>query len=98
MLSVLAEITLALVLFAAASTIRLKRLEMDSSIALRLLAVGLPLTIALGTLLALGLFPGISIGLALLIGATLAPTDADLGHQVITDTSVPARVRRLLNV
>lgn len=97
-LNALAEITLALVLFAAASTVRLKRLEMDSSIVMRLLAVGLPLTVALGTLLALGLFPGISIGLALLIGATLAPTDADLGHQVISDASVPARMRRLLNV
>jgi NhaP-type Na+/H+ or K+/H+ antiporter len=98
MLSVLAELTLALVLFSAASTIRLKRLEVDSHIVVRLLAIGLPLTIAFGTVLAWGLFPGISIGLALLIGASLSPTDADLGHQVIIDTSVPARVRRLLNV
>jgi len=98
MLSVLAELTLALVLFSAASTIRLKRLEVDSPIVVRLLAIGLPLTIAFGTVLALGLFPGISVGLALLIGASLSPTDADLGHQVITDASVPARVRRLLNV
>jgi NhaP-type Na+/H+ or K+/H+ antiporter len=97
-LGALAEITLALVLFAAASTIRLKRLEHDSVAVARLLAIGLPLTIGLGTALALGLFPGITFGLALLIGATLAPTDADLGQQVITDTSVPARVRRVLNV
>jgi NhaP-type Na+/H+ or K+/H+ antiporter len=97
-LSILAEVTLALVLFSAASTIRLKRLEMDTPIVARLLAIGLPLTIAFGTILALGLFPGISFGLALLIGATLAPTDADLGQQVISDTSVPARVRRVLNV
>ena len=97
-LSILAEVTLALVLFSAASTIRIKRLELDSPYVVRLLAIGLPLTIALGTVLALGLFPGISFGLALLMATTLAPTDADLGHQVITDTSVPARVRRLLNV
>ena len=98
LLGTLAEVTLALVLFGAASTIRLKRLERDSAVIVRLLAIGLPLTIALGTAMALGLFPGISFGLALLIGTTLAPTDADLGHPVITDTSVPARVRRLLNV
>jgi NhaP-type Na+/H+ or K+/H+ antiporter len=97
-LGALAELTLAVVLFGAASTIRLKRLELDAPVAARLLAIGLPLTVALGTVLALGLFPGITFGLALLIGATLAPTDADLGQQVITDTSVPARVRRLLNV
>lgn len=97
-LGILAEITLALVLFSAASTIRLKRLEMDTPIVARLLAIGLPLTIGFGAILALGLFPGISFGLALLIGATLAPTDADLGQQVINDTSVPARVRRVLSV
>jgi NhaP-type Na+/H+ or K+/H+ antiporter len=97
-LSFLAEVTLALVLFSAASTVRLKRLELDSSIVGRLLVIGLPLTIAAGTAVALGLFPGITFGLALLIGTILAPTDADLGHQVITDTSVPARVRRVLNV
>jgi NhaP-type Na+/H+ or K+/H+ antiporter len=97
-LSLVAEITLALVLFSSASTIRLKRLEVDSPIVARLLAIGLPLTIIGGTLLALGFFPGISFGLALLIGTALAPTDADLGHQVISDTSVPARVRRVLNV
>jgi NhaP-type Na+/H+ or K+/H+ antiporter len=97
-LSLLAEITLALVLFSAASTVRLKRLEVDSPLVARLLFIGLPLTIALGTVMALGLFPGISFGLALLIATILAPTDADLGHQVITDTSVPARVRRMLNI
>ena len=97
-LGVLAELTLALVLFSAASTIRLKRLEMDSGVVLRLLAIGLPLTIAAGTVVALGLFPGISLGLALLLAAILAPTDADLGQQVIADRSVPARIRRVLNV
>ncbi len=89
---------MALVLFAGASTVRVKRLEADTGVVGRLLAIGLPLTIALGTALALGLFPGITFGLALLIGATLAPTDADLGHQVISERSVPARVRRVLNV
>ena len=91
LLSLLAEITLALVLFSAASTLRLRDIEGDSKIVLRLIVIGLPLTIAGGTVLALGLFPGISVGLALLMATTLAPTDADLGHQVITDASVPAR-------
>ncbi|MEA2026394.1 MAG: sodium:proton antiporter, partial [Chloroflexota bacterium] len=94
----LAEVTLALVLFSAASTVNVRNLDDDARPVGRLLAIGLPLTIIAGTLLALGLFPGVSIGLALLIGATLAPTDADLGQQVITDRAVPARIRRLLNV
>ena len=97
-LGVLAELTLALVLFSAASMVQLRKLGRDGEPVGRLLAIGLTLTIVLGTALALGLFPGISVGLALIIGAALAPTDADLGHQVISDSSVPARVRRLLNV
>jgi NhaP-type Na+/H+ or K+/H+ antiporter len=94
----LAEVTLAFVLFSAASTVNVRNLEDDSRPVLRLLAIGLPLTIVAGTALALGLFPGITLGLALLIGTALAPTDADLGQQVITDRAVPARVRRLLNI
>ena len=43
------------------------------------------------------LFPGISLGVALLIGAALAPTDAALGQPVVTNRAVPARIRRLLN-
>jgi NhaP-type Na+/H+ or K+/H+ antiporter len=97
-LGLLVEGTLALVLFSDASTINLRKLTRDASTVLRLLAIGLPLTIIAGTLLAMGLFPGIGLGVALLIAATLAPTDAALGQAVITDKSVPARIRRILNV
>ena len=61
-------------------------------------AVGLPLTIAAGALLALWLFDGVGVWMALLIGAALAPTDAALGAAVMTDPAVPERVRRVLNV
>ena len=97
-LRLLAEVTLTLVLFADASVIRATALRRDARAIAGLLIVGLPLTIVLGTAAALLLFPGISLGVALLIGATLAPTDAALGQPVITNTSVPVRVRRLLNV
>jgi NhaP-type Na+/H+ or K+/H+ antiporter len=64
----------------------------------RLLGVALPLTIGLGTLLALALGGGGSIWLALLVGAALAPTDAALGAGMITDPLIPVRIRRLINV
>jgi sodium/hydrogen antiporter len=95
---VLAEATLTLVLFADASTVRARALERDIGVVARLLVVGLMLTIVLGTAGAFLLFPGISLGLALLIGAALAPTDAALGQPVVTNTAVPARIRRVLNV
>ena len=73
---VLAEVTLVLVLFSDASRVGLRDLRAELGLCLRLLGIGLPLTIVLGTLLALALFGGINIWLALLIGAALAPTDA----------------------
>ncbi|HEX5826703.1 MAG TPA: cation:proton antiporter [Candidatus Limnocylindrales bacterium] len=95
---VLAEATLALLLFADASTIRPGSLRQDLGTILRLLVVGLLLTMALGTGIAILLFPGVPLGIALLIGASLAPTDAALGQPVVQNASVPARIRRLLNV
>lgn len=97
-IKVLAEATLTLLLFADASTIRVRALQKDARPVVLLLVVGLLLTIALGTAGALLLFPGVSVGIALLIGASLAPTDAALGQAVVTDPAVPARVRRLLAV
>ena len=46
------ELTLALLLFADASTVRLSEVEGDTHLPARLLFVGLPLTIALGTVVA----------------------------------------------
>jgi len=93
----LAEFTLALVLFSDASRVGLHELRVDAGLYVRLLGGALPLTIALGTLLALALAGG-SIWLALLVGAALAPTDAALGAGMMVNPVVPARIRRLINV
>ena len=93
----LAEFTLALVLFSDASRVSLHELRADAGLYVRLLGIALPVTIGLGTLLALAL-TGTSIWLALLVGAALAPTDAALGAGMITNQVVPARIRRLINV
>ena len=52
------ELTLALLLFADASTVRLRDVEGDTGLPNRLLFIGLPLTIVAGTLLAYLCFPG----------------------------------------
>ena len=93
----IAEITLALVLFADASRVNLAALREDVSVPSRLLGVGLPLTIAAGTAAAL-LVTGGDLWLAAVVGATVAPTDAALGASIMHDERVPARVRRILNV
>ena len=94
----LAEFTLALVLFSDASRVGLHELRVDAGLYLRLLGVALPVTIGLGTLLALALDGSANIWLALLVGAALAPTDAALGAGMISNQAIPARIRRLVNV
>lgn len=95
---VLTELTLALLLFADASTLDFGKLRHDMLVPLRLLGLGLPLTIALGGILAFVLFPGEGWGFALLIAAILAPTDAALGLPIFLNPNVPVRIRRGLNV
>src|SRR5262249_57388917 len=77
----------------------LHELRADAGLYLRLLGAALPLTIGLGTLLALALFGGGGgIWLALLVGAALAPTDAALGAGMMANPAIPARLRRLIKV
>jgi len=94
----LTEVTLALLLFADASTLNFTQVKDDTSMPGRLLLIGLPLTILLGGLTAFSLFPGEGIGFALLLGTILAPTDAALGLPIFNNPRVPVRIRRALNV
>ncbi len=94
----MAEVTLAVVLFTDASRVNVHQLRHDLGLPVRLLAVGLPLTIGLGTAVALGLVSGISLWVAAAIGAIVAPTDAALGASIMEDSRIPNRIRRLLNV
>jgi len=92
------ELTLALLLFSDASTVRLSEVEGDTHLPGRLLLVGLPLTIALGTVIAVLLFPSAGWAAAALVATILAPTDAALGLGMFTNRAVPVRIRRALNV
>lgn len=82
------ELTLALLLFCDAATVRLRDVEGDASLPSRLLFVGLPLAVAAGTLIAHLLLPGAGWPLAALIATILAPTDAALGLAVVTSRAV----------
>ena len=94
----LAEATLALVLFADSSRIDLRHLRRSADVPMRLLGIGLPLTIALGSAIAVILFGQLSVEEAVVLGVALAPTDAALGQAVVTDPHVPERIRQGLNV
>jgi len=93
-----AEITLALMLFHDAVRIDLRALRESIRIPARLLGVGLPLMIVLGTGVAWGMFPAIGLAAAALVATMLAPTDAALGEAVVSDKRVPVSIRQGLNV
>lgn len=95
---VLAEITLLLVLFTDAARIDLRLLRKQHDLPIRMLLIGLPLTIAMGTATALLLPLGLGFWHAALLAAVLAPTDAALGQAVVSNASVPVRIRQALNV
>src|SRR3954463_1896928 len=94
----LAEITLTLVLFADASRISLRALRREFAVPLRLLGIGLPLTIVAGALVGAVVVPGVSFAEALVLAIVLACTDAALGQAVVSDERVPSRIRQGLNV
>ncbi len=94
----LAEATLAVVLFADASRIKMHVLRHEYAVPLRLLAIGLPLTIAVGAVLAAAIFVHLNAAEAVVLAVLLAPTDAALGQAVVTEPLLPSRIRQGLNV
>lgn len=98
-IKIVAEITLAILLFTDASRIQLKLLRQEYKLPLRLLGVGLPITIILGTILALLLFPNqLNLWSAAALATILSPTDAALGQAVVNSSRIPARIRQTINI
>jgi NhaP-type Na+/H+ or K+/H+ antiporter len=94
----LTEMTLALLLFADASTLHFREVRDDARLPGRLLFIAMPLVVVLGGLVAYGLFPAEGLAFALLLATILAPTDAALGLPIFNNPRVPVRIRRALNV
>jgi NhaP-type Na+/H+ or K+/H+ antiporter len=94
----LAELTLILVLFTDAARIDLRLLRREHDLPVRLLVIGLPLTIVAGTLVAAVMLDTLTFWEAAVLAAILAPTDAALGQAVVSSERVPVRIRQALNV
>jgi NhaP-type Na+/H+ or K+/H+ antiporter len=97
-LCVLAELTLAMVLFADAAGTNLGVLREYKGLPIRMLAIGLPLTILLGYGLGVAIFPELALLEVALLATMLAPTDAALGQAVVQNKAVPNPIRQGLNV
>jgi NhaP-type Na+/H+ or K+/H+ antiporter len=94
----IAELTLAILLFADAARIDPRSLRADAGLPGRLLGVGMPLTILLGMAAGAALLTELEFWEAAIVAAVLAPTDAALGQAVVSDRRVPQRIRRGLGV
>jgi NhaP-type Na+/H+ or K+/H+ antiporter len=94
----LAELTLALILFTDASSLSLRQVSDDANLPLRLLSIALPLIIVCGAVVGWLLYPELPVGYALLVATILAPTDAALGLPIYSNPRMPVRIRRALNI
>ena len=95
----LAELTLAIILFTDASQIQARWFgRAPSWIAGRLLLIGLPLSIAAGIGAGLLLFPESPVIVLAVVAASLGATDAALSASVITDSRIALKLRQIINV
>jgi len=98
MFKALAEATLALVLFTDAAGANISVLKKSSGLPIRLLLIGLPLTILFGFGAGVLLFDHLSLFAIAALATMLAPTDAALGKAVVSNKDVPDKIRQGLNV
>ena len=95
---IVAEIALIIVLFTDASSLNITKLRREWRLSVRLLFVGLPVTIMFAMGIAMLFFPTESYLYLLLMALILAPTDAALGKAVVSDSRVPEKIRSCINV
>jgi NhaP-type Na+/H+ or K+/H+ antiporter len=95
---IIASVTLVLVLFVDASSISVPALIRERRLPMRLLLIGLPLTMLFGSIAGFLIFQDMRIWVVLLMALILSPTDAALGQAVVTNPAIPERIRRAINV
>jgi NhaP-type Na+/H+ or K+/H+ antiporter len=93
----LATIALIVILFRDGLEVEGELLQRHWQLPLRKLAIGMPITAVVVTLLARALI-GLSWTEAFLLGALLSPTDPVLSSGVVTDPRVPRVIRHSLNL
>lgn len=94
----LAQLALTVILFNQASALHLERIRLHGRVALRLLIVGIPLTVLLGALTAALLLPILPWWEAVCLAAIVAPTEVALIDALLDDERIPERIRHALSV
>lgn len=96
--TVLAQLALAVILFNQAAQLRLNRIRRHGPVALRLLVVGIPVSVLLGALTATALLPVLPWWEAVCLAAIVAPTEVALIEALLDDHRIPERIRHALSV
>ena len=96
-IKLLAELTLVIVLFNDAANTNWQVLLANRQLPIRLLLIGLPLTLLCGALFGHWLYPDLPLLEMAILSTILAPTDAALGKAVVSNPAVPAPLREGLN-
>jgi NhaP-type Na+/H+ or K+/H+ antiporter len=96
--ALLATVALVIIVCSDASQVDRREIRKIERLPIRLLLVGLPLTMLLGAGIAALTFQGFELAALALLAVLLSPTDAALGQAVITSEAVPAPIREALNV
>lgn len=92
------ETILAVVLFEHAASIRGGFFGGQGKLALRMLFVALPMSLALAVVIGLGLLPGLAWPMLLVMACVVVPIDFAPVVSFLHDERIPLRVRQLFNV
>lgn len=96
--TVLAQLALTVILFNQAANLHFDEIRLRRGVALRLLVVGIPVSVLLGALTAVVLLPVLPWWEAVCLAAIVAPTEVALIEALLTDRRIPDQVRHTLSV
>lgn len=95
--TIVAQLALTVILFNQAAQLDVSAMFQRREITFRLLVVGIPLALVLGTLTALLVLPVMPLWEAVCLAAIVAPTEVALIDALLEDTRIPERVRHALS-
>lgn len=95
--TVLAQLALTMILFNQAADLDLSAVVRRRDVTFRLLVIGIPLAIALGTLTAVIVLPVMPLWEAVCLAAIVAPTEVALIDALLDNERVPERIRHTLS-
>jgi NhaP-type Na+/H+ or K+/H+ antiporter len=95
--TVVAQLALTVILFNQAAQLDLSTVFRRREVTFRLLVIGIPLALALGTVTALLVLPVMPLWEAVCLAAIVAPTEVALVDALLEDKRVPERIRHALS-